>query len=219
MNPFSFSLNWLLLPLILAWSAAAYWAGDHNRNNAWLAKQAAAEQQAHLAFVAEVARGQAAAGKSVGEQQKLQKSYSLLEGKFNALILRGPIVVFRDRLAGSVVPGRRVDACAVGESGTKAPISTGSGAADSGEPGIGLSLGAVWVWNSALTGIDTPAGACGAADTTSQACAADSGLGLEDAWENHAANAKSCAQDRLRHQQLINYLQPSSNGPTHDFRN
>ena len=192
MNPFSFSLNWLLLPLLLAWSAAVYWAGDHNRNNAWLAKQAEVEQQAHQKYVAEVERGQAASTKSTVEQQKLQRSYSLLEGKFNELAHRGPLVVYKTLPQGT-------------------DLLPGSPTGVSADRDISLSLGAVWMWNSALGGTDAPAGACGVVDTASEACAADSGIGLETAWDNHVTNAKSCAQDRLRHQQLIDFVSTRTN--------
>lgn len=206
------SLNWLLLPLLLAWSAAVYWVGDHNRNNAWLAKQAAAEQQAHQAYVAEVARGQAAASQSVSEQQKLQKNYSLLEGKFHELRSRGPLVVFKNQTPASAQAGGA--AVSLAATGTDSlPGTPGAGAVGS----IALSLGAVWMWNSALTGIDTPAGTCGAVDIATAACTADSGIGFEAAWENHATNAKSCALDRARHQRLIDYVSTTPNGPTHGF--
>jgi hypothetical protein len=193
MTPFPFPLSWSVgLVLILAWGGTGYWAGDHNRNNAWLAKQAVAERQARLALETEVKRGQVAASQSIAEQRAMQDSYQTLEGKFNELRIRGPLVVFRDKAAAPAP-----------QSGTAAPGTAPGTAAD---PAVGLSLGAVWMWNSALTGTDIPAGACGAADPTAPACAADSGLGLEAAWANHAANAKSYALDRLQHQRLIDYI-------------
>lgn len=45
------------LALLLACSALGYWAGDHQRNNAWLAKQAKAEHQAKEALQAAQTRG------------------------------------------------------------------------------------------------------------------------------------------------------------------
>ena len=196
MTPFGVPLTWVAV-LLLAWGGAAYWAGDHNRNNAWLAKEAAAAQQAQLAYVAEVQRGQAAAQQSIDEQQKLQKSYQLLEGKFNELVQHGPLVVYKPVASGAqpvagLAPGQRPADAGLGGAGADGDIS--------------LSLGAVWMWNSALAGTDSAAGACAAADTASAACAADAGLGLEDAWQNHAANAESCALDRLRFQALIDFV-------------
>ena len=62
------------------------------------------------------------------------------------------------------------------------------------------------MWNSALAGADHPAGACGLADTSKAACDADAGVTLAEAWANHALNARLCAEDRLNHQRLIDYL-------------
>lgn len=62
------------------------------------------------------------------------------------------------------------------------------------------------MWNSALTGTDTPAGACGAADTAAEACALDAGITLDAAWANHIANAKTCVEDRLKYQRLIDFV-------------
>jgi hypothetical protein len=73
-----------------------------------------------------------------------------------------------------------------------------------------LSAGAVWMWNSALAGTDVPTGACSTADTSESACAADTTISLVDAWRNHARNAQSCAEDRLRYQRLIDFLRTRS---------
>lgn len=190
--------------LSLAMSGASYWMGDHNRNNAWLAKQLTQERAYHEAVQVEARRGQAAAAQSINEQQALQKSYATLESKFDALTRRGPIVVYRAGNGSSGACGERVDAAAGGKPDQAANVP-GSGSAG-GAFDLDLSLGAVWVWNSALAGTDTPAGACGAADTSPEACAAGSGISLEAAWANHAANAQTCASDRLRHQRLIDFI-------------
>jgi len=200
-----FLLRWAASVLLAAGlGGLGYYAGDHNRNNAWLAKQATQERDHREAVQAEVRRSQAAAAKSISEQQALQTSYATLESKFNALVLRGPIVVFRAVSGSSGTCGERVDA-AVGGKPDQAANVPDSGSAG-GSFGLDLSLGAVWVWNSALAGTDTPAGACGAADTSPEACAAGSGISLEAAWANHVTNAKTCASDRLRHQRLIDYI-------------
>lgn len=94
--------------------------------------------------------------------------------------------------------------------GPDAPAPDAQG--DAGGRDGPLTLGAVSLWNSALAGADVPAGACGADDPTSPACATDSGLDLQDAWRNHAANAASCAEDRARYQRLIEYLQRRQDG-------
>lgn len=185
-------MNRALLALLIAvgCSALGYWAGDHQRNNAWLAAQAIQKEEARLALEAEVQRSQESAAHFLTESLALQTSYQSLEGKFHDLQKRGPLVVYR-----TVAP--------VGLATTTAEAATPGAAADAA---VGLSLGAVWMWNSALTGSDTPAGACGAAATAEQACAADSGLSVTEAWANHTTNAKSCALDRQRLQHLIDFL-------------
>jgi hypothetical protein len=65
------------------------------------------------------------------------------------------------------------------------------------------------MWNGALHGRDQAAGACGLAGApggADAACAQGSGLTLDDAWANHRTNAMTCAADRLRLNQLIDYL-------------
>ena len=90
-----------------------------------------------------------------------------------------------------------------------------------GEPAAGagvdagpvLSAGAVSLWNSALAGRYMPAGACSLADPASAACAADTEVSLEDAWDNQAANAAACRADRARLAALIDYLQAHQAAP------
>jgi hypothetical protein len=196
----------LALLLWLATVAGGYWAGDHNRNNAWLATQAVQQRAANKALQDEAARSQAAQQKYITSSTALQNSYATLESKFNELTLRGPIVVFRDRRGGINAVGGLAGPVATGASDQAAVLPAGAGLAGTADAAVGLSLGAVWMWNSALLGSDTAAGACSAADTASAACAVDSGLGLADAWANHFENARSCAADRLRQQQLIDFV-------------
>ena len=194
--------TWLAgLAAVLLVYGAGYASGDHQRNNAWLAKQTVSEQRARKALQAEVARGQAAAQQSITEQQTLQSSYQSLEGRFNELRHRGPLVVYKISRAPSAPPGHAGNPVELPDANAPHPLP-----GRSADAAVALSLGAVWLWNSALAGTDTPAGACGAADTAQAACALDSGLGLEAAWVNHEVNAKSCALDRLRHQRLIDFV-------------
>jgi hypothetical protein len=78
------------------------------------------------------------------------------------------------------------------------------------DPDLTLTLGAVWLWNAALSGqTDLAAGACRIDATTGQAdpaCSQPSGLDLDAAFANQAANAAACREDRARHQRLIDYL-------------
>lgn len=198
MTPTPILPGWTLALLIaIATFAGGYWAGDHNRNNACLARLVKQSRAADKLWRDEVARASAAEQQAAAKQQALQNSYANLEGKFNELIRRGPLVVHRTGAG-----------CPAVAHGNDAVVALPAGPAHDGiaDGAYGLSRAAIWMWNSALFGADTAAGTCSAADTASQTCATDSGLGLVDAWVNHAANAKSCAADRLRYQQLIDYL-------------
>ena len=60
MTPLSFPMpSSITLLLALAWGCAGYYAGDYNRNNAWLAKQVVAERQERENLQAALARGKA----------------------------------------------------------------------------------------------------------------------------------------------------------------
>ena len=198
------ALRWLAGLLVsLTMLAGAYWAGDHNRNNAWLAKQAIAERAANKKYAAEVERGNAAAGEFIGEHQAMQSDFQNLTEKFNGLSKRIPLVVAvggNACTAGSsrLLPERP------GQPEVRPAAPAGNDLA--GDAGPYLSAGAVWMWNSALTGTDQPAGACGAANTATSACAAATGATLDDAWANHTINAQQCAEDRLGHKGLIDFL-------------
>lgn len=213
------ALAYWRVALLVLLCGLCFWAGDRNRNNIWAAKQALQVDQQAQAFAAEVQRGQVAARQAINAQMTLQSRYESLEGKFDVAKKHSALVVLRGGAACAAAGGGAAGGLAVG-AGRTAPASAPLGAVapvapvadpaavadDGGAGGIRLTAAAVWVWNSALGGTDTPAGACGAADPTSPACAADTGLGLDAAWANHTANAKSCALDRQRHQQLIDYL-------------
>ena len=182
----------LTVILVLAWGGAGFWAGDYNRNNVWIAKQAEVQRKAQLDYQAEVKRGNEAASQAILDAQVLQNEYADLEGRFNELRARVPLVVYKTK--------------PVTESGAVLAAGNPVEAGASANAPVSLSLGALWMWNSALIGYDTTADSCGASDTSGPACAADSGVGIEAAWSNQEINAKSCAIDRLRHQKLINFL-------------
>lgn len=186
----------LLGPLLLALAllAAGFVAGDKHRNDAWLAKQAVAENAAAKKYQAEVVRGDAATATLISAQRQHTANYQQLEGQFNELRLRAPLLARRaDRVPDSV-----------GNSGL-AERADAHGDVDRGNPAV-LSAGAVWMWNTALAGSDQPAGACNAADRTTTACSAPTEVTLDDAWDNHSANAQICSANRLAHQQLIDFL-------------
>lgn len=91
---------------------------------------------------------------------------------------------------------------AAGAASAAAPDSPGASGG-----GLLLSAGAVRLWDSALAGVDVPAGACGSADPAAAACAAASAYDIQHAWDNHIENAARCREDRARHRQLIEYMQ------------
>lgn len=182
-------LGGLLLGLALA--AGSYWAGDQNRNNAWLAKNAKVERDAHAKYEVEVVRGDRAAGSFLTAHQAMQTQFEDLTEKFHALRHRVPLVVAAPGLACS----------GPGSAEPHSPQADTKGVGDSP-----VLSAAVWMWNSALTGTDQPAGACSAVDTSEAACAVASTLDLDVAWANHAVNAQLCAEDRLAHQRLIDFL-------------
>jgi hypothetical protein len=193
------------LVLLLLVAGAAYWAGDRHRNNAWLADQAKSERDAHDKYEAEVKRGNDAAASFLESLADQEDRYAQLENRFEALRKRIPLLVPPGAAPAAQAAAAGPDSC-VNLPGAPAQVD---GVAVQPE----LSLGAVWMWNSALAGADVPAGACGADAQTVEACAAGSGLTTADAWDNHTANAKSCAADRLRLERLIDYLerrQPAS---------
>lgn len=189
-----------LLGSLLLFGLGYAW-GDHNRDNAWRAKHADVVRAAHAKYQAEVKRGLDAAGNYLNDLRDQESRYVELEKKSSALRARVPLLVPPAAAPGPAAAGAgsepRVDSPA-----TVAPCINVAARAE-------LSLGAVRLWNSALAGDDLPAGACGAAAATADAdaaCAASAGIPLTDAWANHARNAQSCAEDRLRHQRLIDFL-------------
>lgn len=56
--PFTIPMSWIITPLLaLVMAAGGYWAGDRNRNNAWLAQQAQAQIKVNADLQAAQARG------------------------------------------------------------------------------------------------------------------------------------------------------------------
>lgn len=96
-----------------------------------------------------------------------------------------------------------------GHADPRAPAALGEPAqrAADGGTGVRLTAGALRLWNSALAGVDVGAGACTADDPTGAACAADTGIELAEVWRNHIDNAGKCAEDRARHNALIDMIE------------
>lgn len=204
--------TWLCLAIAAGAAAlllgVAAWIHDAGRNKeraAWLGKEKARAEQITKALQAAYERGRLASQKYQLGASALQGSYLNLEGPTHdlhqrvSLVLPPPVLARRgDRLSGA-------PRSAEGRPDTDAP-APGQEQRGAVPRSDRLSLAAVWMWNSALAGADVPAGACGLADTSSEACAADSGLTVDDAWHNQNLNAKSCAADRLRQRSLIEFL-------------
>lgn len=185
-----------LIAIVACVAGLALWSfrtGERVKDSEWKAKELARVQAEQMAKDAEHVRSEKA-GAAVGIELRNQAiAYDQLQGSFNAYKRNHPLVAIAP-----VGPAQQ-PAAADGS----APPRVDSAAV----PRITLTLGAVWMWNSALAGRDVPAGACGSADPAAGACAASAGIGLEDAWDNQSLNARTCAEDRLRHQRLIDYIQ------------
>jgi hypothetical protein len=181
--------------LVIALVTGGYRWGAHATDNAWQAKEAKRLQAEADARESEIRRGEKASRALQAELQQQAITNDELTKAFHDYKKRNPILAPRRAIVAAPA--------APAGGGEAAQASCDSGAAGT-DPGI--TLGAVWMWNSALYNRDTPAGACGLADQSEGACAADSGVSLEDAWDNQALNARLCAQDRLRHQRLIDFL-------------
>jgi hypothetical protein len=193
----------LLLSLLtaLALVGGGYWWGSSATDNAWTARQATAAQAAADALAQETRRADQAAAHYLTEHLDQEDRYAALDLEYRELARHAPLVVPRSVPVVSACSGI-APAVEPTPAATPAPGAVGT-------DGLGLTLAAVRMWNGALTGTDAPAGACGlagAAAGADAACAEDSGLSLDDAWANHRANAKACADDRQRFRALIDFL-------------
>lgn len=180
--------------------ATGYQWGAGRERAAHQAEQNRAAKLAQERFDAEVLRGDAAVTQLLADRAIQQADFATLEKAFNELLARPRQLVVRR-------PGPAGDVPDAGNCRADQPVGAAADSrhsAGGGEPV--LAAGAVWMWNSALAGSDQPAGACGAADTSEAACAAATELTVEDAWRNHAINARQCAEDRANHQALIDYI-------------
>lgn len=167
---------------VLGYSAAT----DHA-----MKKAQAAEKVAREAYAQDLQRGQQASAELVAARAVQDARYNALQGTVDAIKKRTRILVG--------------DVPAVPSPAGAASGSAQNPAADPGREQ--LTAGAVWLWNSALAGADQRTGACGTADTSEASCAAATGITVGDAWDNHALNARQCADDRLNHQRLIDLVQ------------
>lgn len=189
-----------LILAALACVGGGYWWGANATTNAYEADKTSQVVQANADLVAAAAAANIDAAAATTAAVKARADFRALQRSFRELDKTTPILA-------------AAPACEpVAKSNDLAPAQPQPPRPD---PTV-LSLAAVWVWDSALAGADLPAGACGAADTSFAACAPAAGLTLADAWANHAANSETCAEDRARHQRLIDHLnrrgQPAAPG-------
>lgn len=228
------ALPWRYIAIAALLAAAVvgvYRKGEHASDARWQAKEdrralAQSAADAAQALQARIKEDNQFVARATTAQAQLQDQFTNLQGVRRATQNQFRLYADRDdagtqrlRFAGAacpvVVAGARPGLVA-GQDGAAAgtPAQPAPAAVDGpGDSGPVLSLGAVWLWNAALTGqtdgASTGAGACAIDAATSQAsaaCAAPSGVTLDAAWDNHIANAAACAADRLRHSQLIDFL-------------
>lgn len=197
----------IALAAAIAFLGGGYWWGHTSTDYAWQARQAKADQQVREQMAELTASAGRAAVRLQDQLIEQRERYGNLDAKYrdlrgrHPLIVPGPVVVAQCPSAEptglAAGDNQRPDADAVGNSSPR------------------LTFAAVRVWNGALAGVDVPTGACGAAGAPAgadAACADDSGLTLNDAWDNHAINARACAEDRQRYRALIDYLKQTPSG-------
>lgn len=223
--------------LLVAAVVGVYRKGEHASDVRWEAKEAKralAQSAADMAqawadaqaLQARIKEDNQFVARALTAQAQLQDQFTTVQGVRRATQNQFRLYADRDdagaqrlRLPGAACPVVVASArpgLVAGQDGTAdgAPAQPAPAAVDgAGDSGPVLSLGAVWLWNAALTGqtdaAHTGAGACSidaATHQASAACAAPSGVTLDAAWDNHIANAAACAADRLRHSQLIDFL-------------
>ncbi len=211
-----FITNTLLLVVVVA---CAWWAGHEHAKRKYESERADAALAAGRAIDREWERGDKAAQTLRVELTTQRGSYSQLEGVFREYkrthaLLAGP--------AAGVATGDALPAGVAGvlPAGETPPASSVARSGSGGDPA--LTVGAVWLWNDALVPGHDPAGSCSIAGATqvtgaAHACGdSPSGITLGEAWDNHLANAQICADNRLAHQRLIDYIQQAQGENGHD---
>lgn len=194
------------LAAALALLGGGYWWGHTATDNAWNTRQAKAASEAAQRQFRAYERADEAVATYTKNHQDLENRYAELDRRYQ-------------KLRGRVLLAVRIPVVDDIASNPSSPAAVQGLGGD--QHAVRLSIGAVRMWNGYLTGADQAAGACGIADTATgteavdaetTACNQDSGLTLDDAWDNHRDNAISCAQDRQRFQALIDYLNTHPQG-------
>lgn len=196
-----------LLAIAAALLGVGGWAGHTVTDNAWEAKQAKEREQQHQKYLAEVERGDRASTNYLKEHRDQEERYAQIDDSFKQFRVRSGLYA-APRLAPPVAVAGAAPAADPTDEASAPGCVVVQLEMDAEPPPF--NLGAIWMWNSALAGRNVPAGACGtdaAASEADPACTESSGLNADDAWDNHIANAKSCAEDRTRYRHLIEFLQ------------
>lgn len=213
----------LVMLVVGALVAAGFVAGRDRERGQWQAKEAAQAKadQSERDRLAKI--GQAAAAYEIQEQIRAAERATHLQGVLTNARSQFSLVASRSAHQPAGLSGGAaadpLGACAA-QAAPDQSLPQPLGRPDlglGGDPDLELTLGAVWLWNAALSGsADHAAGACRVDAATGQAaaaCAEPSGLDLDAAFANHAANAQACRDDRSRHQRLIDYLNKVSPTP------
>lgn len=121
------------LLLAVAIGAGAYWAGDHNRNNAWLATQAVAVREANQKLLAEQARGDRLSNALLIsehqiDQQRTEIHYALNKSTAGRPCLNSPTLRLLNQAPGLVVSG--VPWATGGIAAAGGPLATDTGDLD-----------------------------------------------------------------------------------------
>lgn len=190
--------------LLVVAVVCAWWAGHEHAHRTWAALQAQEARETAHAIDQEWERGDQAAQALRTELDTQQDRYNQLEGAYREYQRTYPLLTRTGSGAGSghAMPAEAADVLPAGEA---PPSSPPAQSGDGSDPV--LTLGAVWLWNEALAQGHLPAGACGVTGTSATTCDAPSGITLSNAWDNHRVNAQICANNRIAHQRLIDYIQ------------
>jgi hypothetical protein len=194
-------------------------AGQSMERTKWQAResQRLSAEQAERERIAKL--GHIAATFAIQEQQRAAERQQYLTGVMHhaktqfSLVARPPAGAGQALVPEPLAAGLCVPAHVPGLAPADQPkpaCGESSAPGGAGAAAHRLTLGAVWLWNAALTGqADGAAGACRVDALTGQAnpaCAQPSGLDLDAAFANQAANAQACLADRAAHQRLLDYL-------------
>jgi len=131
--PFTIPLSWLIAPLLaLATAAGGYWAGDHNRNNAWLALQAQAQIKANADLQAAQVRGDRLSNALLASERQIDQQRGEIHHALNQATIGRPCLNGAALRLLQSSPGISVDRLPAATGGT---ATTGAAAAPDPDDG------------------------------------------------------------------------------------